>query len=108
MFCVNCGKQLNEGAAFCSHCGAKQPVIENRSFNGNQADGLKEESSFQYSNQSNMYQQVIPPASVIPEGQEAEPVENNTGLIVLIIILIALIIIVGILSFAYLYGFIAF
>jgi hypothetical protein len=55
-----------------------------------------------------MYQQVIPPASVIPEGQEAEPVENNTGLIVLIIILIALIILVGILSFAYLYGFIAF
>lgn len=35
MFCTNCGKELNEGAAFCANCGAKvqapvvaQPVAE--------------------------------------------------------------------------------
>lgn len=24
MFCINCGKELNEGVAFCIHCGYKQ------------------------------------------------------------------------------------
>lgn len=27
MFCENCGKQIPEDAAFCTHCGAKQPGI---------------------------------------------------------------------------------
>ena len=152
MFCVNCGKRIEDGAAFCPYCGTRQPVYENQPYmngpnqpiDGNQpVDGNQ-----QYTNGSNRpvkenqpvdgnqphtnglnqpvngnqpclrgsgrpgvepaYQQVIPPASVLPEGQEAMPEENNTGLIVLIIILIALIILVGILSFAYLYGFISF
>ena len=108
MFCVNCGKQIKEGAAFCPHCGAKQPIIETQPSNRNQQAALNEEPSRQSSNQLDMYQQVIPPASVVPDGIEAETPENNTGLIVLIIILITLIILVGILSFAYLYGFISF
>lgn len=28
MFCVNCGKELKDGAKFCSGCGAKQEIVD--------------------------------------------------------------------------------
>ena len=27
MFCINCGKQLEEGSRFCPYCGAKVPDL---------------------------------------------------------------------------------
>lgn len=27
-FCIHCGKQINDSAAFCSYCGGKQPIAQ--------------------------------------------------------------------------------
>ena len=31
MFCKNCGKELDSGSNFCSHCGTKQTEVEQNS-----------------------------------------------------------------------------
>ena len=45
MLCQNCGKEMPEGAKFCTGCGAKVAEIETDEIHLNAAEQLKEESS---------------------------------------------------------------
>jgi hypothetical protein len=35
MFCVNCGKEVQESDNFCSHCGARQNAVPTTMYNPN-------------------------------------------------------------------------
>ena len=121
MFCPYCGKQLNDEAKFCVCCGRPVSVPGGAPDQGNpqinpQAQPVPgnpqinpQAQPVPGNPQMNVQPQpYIPPASLLPDGEVDAPPENNTGLIVLIIILITLIILVGILSYAYIGGFIDF
>ena len=121
MFCPYCGKQLDDGAKFCVNCGRPVSVPSGAPDQGNprinpQAQPVQgnprinpQAQPVQGNPQINIQPQpVIPPATLLPEGETDALPENNTGLVVLIIILITLIILVGILSYAYIGGFIDF
>lgn len=41
MFCINCGKQLEEGAKFCIYCGATQDSEENGNYMRNEDAGAR-------------------------------------------------------------------
>lgn len=108
MFCPYCGKQLNDEAKFCVSCGRPVSVPGGAPDQGNPQINPQAQPVPGNPQMNVQPQPYIPPASLLPDGEVDAPPENNTGLIVLIIILITLIILVGILSYAYIGGFIDF